>query len=372
MADAWRKRRRETRPPGADDKTAFRRRGPVRRKVCRFCADKDCAHRLQGYPRAVELRHRARQGRAQPHHGKLRQAPAAADHRHQARAHHCAAAVHHGPRLMSRSSRIALAAAVSSGLYAAALGLAPVTHTAGDVRAAAGAHLGDAGARGDVRPVVRLEHRGDCGGARHSGGGRASSSRWHSRAWLWPLASAASGHSSGRRWPASPRGRSASLRVSLLAFGNVETLIASAREQLTAQLRSRRVDVGVDRRVVERAGRRRSGTRRARLRPARVVAGAGGADRGADDHREPRAAAQLDRCLPQRQPALVAHPRRAHLGADPRRLRHVHSGVSRRGCRRATCSSCCWDATSARAWRSSAITWTASACRAVSKSPATC
>lgn len=25
----------------ADDKTAFRRRGPVRRKVCRFCADKD-------------------------------------------------------------------------------------------------------------------------------------------------------------------------------------------------------------------------------------------------------------------------------------------------------------------------------------------
>jgi len=27
--------------PSADDKTAFRRRGPVRRKVCRFCADKD-------------------------------------------------------------------------------------------------------------------------------------------------------------------------------------------------------------------------------------------------------------------------------------------------------------------------------------------
>ncbi len=27
--------------PGADDKTSFRRRGPVRRKVCRFCADKD-------------------------------------------------------------------------------------------------------------------------------------------------------------------------------------------------------------------------------------------------------------------------------------------------------------------------------------------
>jgi small subunit ribosomal protein S18 len=27
--------------PAADDKTAFRRRGPVRRKVCRFCADKD-------------------------------------------------------------------------------------------------------------------------------------------------------------------------------------------------------------------------------------------------------------------------------------------------------------------------------------------
>jgi small subunit ribosomal protein S18 len=25
----------------ADDKTAFRRRGPARRKVCRFCADKD-------------------------------------------------------------------------------------------------------------------------------------------------------------------------------------------------------------------------------------------------------------------------------------------------------------------------------------------
>ena len=24
-----------------DDKTGFRRRGPVRRKVCRFCADKD-------------------------------------------------------------------------------------------------------------------------------------------------------------------------------------------------------------------------------------------------------------------------------------------------------------------------------------------
>jgi small subunit ribosomal protein S18 len=24
-----------------DDKAAFRRRGPVRRKVCRFCADKD-------------------------------------------------------------------------------------------------------------------------------------------------------------------------------------------------------------------------------------------------------------------------------------------------------------------------------------------
>ncbi len=27
--------------PSADDKTAFRRRGPARRKVCRFCADKD-------------------------------------------------------------------------------------------------------------------------------------------------------------------------------------------------------------------------------------------------------------------------------------------------------------------------------------------
>lgn len=27
--------------PAADDKTGFRRRGPVRRKVCRFCADKD-------------------------------------------------------------------------------------------------------------------------------------------------------------------------------------------------------------------------------------------------------------------------------------------------------------------------------------------
>ena len=26
---------------GGDDKTGFRRRGPVRRKVCRFCADKD-------------------------------------------------------------------------------------------------------------------------------------------------------------------------------------------------------------------------------------------------------------------------------------------------------------------------------------------
>lgn len=25
----------------ADDKTAFRRRGPARRKVCRFCADKE-------------------------------------------------------------------------------------------------------------------------------------------------------------------------------------------------------------------------------------------------------------------------------------------------------------------------------------------
>jgi len=31
---------RRGRPTG-DDKTAFRRRGPVRRKVCRFCADKD-------------------------------------------------------------------------------------------------------------------------------------------------------------------------------------------------------------------------------------------------------------------------------------------------------------------------------------------
>ena len=27
--------------PSSDDKTAFRRRGPARRKVCRFCADKD-------------------------------------------------------------------------------------------------------------------------------------------------------------------------------------------------------------------------------------------------------------------------------------------------------------------------------------------
>ncbi len=27
--------------PASDDKTGFRRRGPVRRKVCRFCADKD-------------------------------------------------------------------------------------------------------------------------------------------------------------------------------------------------------------------------------------------------------------------------------------------------------------------------------------------
>jgi small subunit ribosomal protein S18 len=31
---------RRGRPTG-DDKTGFRRRGPVRRKVCRFCADKD-------------------------------------------------------------------------------------------------------------------------------------------------------------------------------------------------------------------------------------------------------------------------------------------------------------------------------------------
>ena len=27
--------------PAGDDKAGFRRRGPVRRKVCRFCADKD-------------------------------------------------------------------------------------------------------------------------------------------------------------------------------------------------------------------------------------------------------------------------------------------------------------------------------------------
>ena len=27
--------------PGADDRAPFRRRGPVRRKVCRFCADKE-------------------------------------------------------------------------------------------------------------------------------------------------------------------------------------------------------------------------------------------------------------------------------------------------------------------------------------------
>ena len=27
--------------PSADEKTTFRRRAPVRRKVCRFCADKD-------------------------------------------------------------------------------------------------------------------------------------------------------------------------------------------------------------------------------------------------------------------------------------------------------------------------------------------
>ncbi len=27
--------------PGADDKTPFRRRAPIRRKVCRFCADKE-------------------------------------------------------------------------------------------------------------------------------------------------------------------------------------------------------------------------------------------------------------------------------------------------------------------------------------------
>ena len=27
--------------PVSDDKAGFRRRGPVRRKVCRFCADKD-------------------------------------------------------------------------------------------------------------------------------------------------------------------------------------------------------------------------------------------------------------------------------------------------------------------------------------------
>lgn|SRR5512135_1981509 len=29
------------RPSSSDDKTAFRRRGAVRRKVCRFCADRD-------------------------------------------------------------------------------------------------------------------------------------------------------------------------------------------------------------------------------------------------------------------------------------------------------------------------------------------
>jgi len=27
--------------PGGDEKSSFRRRGPARRKVCRFCADKD-------------------------------------------------------------------------------------------------------------------------------------------------------------------------------------------------------------------------------------------------------------------------------------------------------------------------------------------
>ena len=32
---------RRTRPGATDDKSGFRRRGPVRRKVCRFCADKD-------------------------------------------------------------------------------------------------------------------------------------------------------------------------------------------------------------------------------------------------------------------------------------------------------------------------------------------
>ena len=32
---------RRARPGAGDDKTAFRRRGAVRRKVCRFCADKE-------------------------------------------------------------------------------------------------------------------------------------------------------------------------------------------------------------------------------------------------------------------------------------------------------------------------------------------
>jgi small subunit ribosomal protein S18 len=37
---AGRSSSRRGRPTG-DDKGGFRRRGPVRRKVCRFCADKD-------------------------------------------------------------------------------------------------------------------------------------------------------------------------------------------------------------------------------------------------------------------------------------------------------------------------------------------
>ena len=58
--------------PGADDKTSFRRRGPVRRKVCRFCADKDSQIDYKDTRGARELHHRARQARAEPHHRQLR------------------------------------------------------------------------------------------------------------------------------------------------------------------------------------------------------------------------------------------------------------------------------------------------------------
>src|SRR6202158_219152 len=85
-----------------------------------------CTHRLQGYAHALQLRHGTRQNCSQPHHRELCPTSTAFDRRNQARPSYRTAAIYDDPRLMQLLLRLALAVAVSTGLYTAGLCFPPV------------------------------------------------------------------------------------------------------------------------------------------------------------------------------------------------------------------------------------------------------